>query len=158
MPETTLSNPIGAFGGGADGYWCRKIQLVASVALTRGALAWLDVASGVPQVGVFATDIDSGSDGSILLGVVDAAAAAGAVCTIITEGYCGYVTTDTNAAVGGIGLVVEGSAAENIATNGALGDISATVVQWVVGTFLTADVGSVGTIWVRPQFLPTGTP
>lgn len=158
MAEMTITNPAAAHGGGVEGYWCEKINLVTTEAMTIGDLAWLDVSSGLPRVSKFANSAGSASNNETLLGVIADTTASGGIAPIIVRGYCGNVTTDGNAAAGSIGLVVKGSGVENTAVNGTFGDISATVAQWSLGQFLAADTGTVGTIWVDIVKYPTGTP
>lgn len=154
MAELQITNPALAFGGGADGYWCQKFPLIATEAISRGNLVWLDLNSGAPQACLYA----NAEADKTLLGIADADAAAGEVLHIIRAGYCGYVITDGNATTTTSAVVVAGSGAEDTAVAGNSGDISATVIQWTVGKFLAADASTVGTIWVDIHRIPTGTP
>lgn len=157
MADQTLTNPAAAFGGGANGYWNERIELVAAEALTIGDVVWLAVSSGLPRASKYANSAGGGSMNETCLGVVAKTTASGGVVPIITRGYCGNVTTDGNAAAGATGLVVKGTT-ENIAVNATFGDISATLAQWSLGQFLAADAGTVGVIWLDITKLPTGTP
>jgi len=148
---STLSQYSGVASPGLIDKHVVATDFIAGASITRGQWVSLDVAQSTSTkiinyvVPAGATPVATGD--ALAIGVSQSTVSAGAVCSVLIEGYCDFaLTDDTSVTAAGLALV----AGKTVV--GQADAIEATDLAPSVGTSLAASASGVGQVWVKRKF------